>query len=129
MKSLLTLAALVLLSPQAFSAEARSILSCRYTGTLLGAPQYALMVEDADNGPARYYLALVPQNPTADIQMLSVPSPLRYGNTWIVTRDMGRSGYAHLYSNAGLTVIDINLFQPGDRGFNTSGPRTDYECK
>lgn len=129
MKTRLILACLFLFASPAYSAEARTILTCQYTGPLLGAPQYSLMVEDSDGGPNRYYLALVPQNPMADIHMMDVPAPVRYGNAWIVTRDMGRSGYAHLYSNGKTTVIDINLFQAGDRGLNTSGPQTDYECK
>jgi len=60
-----------------------------------------------------------------------------YGGTHMYVLNRGRSGYLVIYSHKSVnlendkstTLVDINLFQPGNRGLNTDGPRTDFECE
>ena len=110
---------------QAWSMETE-MLRCVRGGRILGAPVYSLV--EVDSAPLSYYLKMKPQNPTVRPSYPKIPRPVHYGNTWIATKDMGRSGYAHLYSRGGLSVLDVNLFQPRDRQMNTPRPLTDYRC-
>ena len=107
----------------------QTLLTCTRADGLLGAPTYRISTSSPDGERAKYFLKKIPQNPTAPAISVEVPRPLIYGNTWIVTLDQGRSGYAHLFSNGKTNVIDINLFQMRETGINTQGPLTTYQCQ
>lgn len=115
------------LPAQAWSLETE-MLRCVRSGRILGAPVYSLVNLDSPAVPRSYYLKMTPQNPTVRPSYVKIPRPVFYGNTWIATKDSGRSGYAHIYSRGALTVIDVNLFQPRERHMNTPGALTSYRC-
>ena len=108
------------------AAEAQAVLTCTATGGLVGAPSYRIEVEGAE---ASLYKVFV--NPTQrPIRVASTARIIRYGSVTIFVADLGKSGYALVYSNEAAgratAVIDINL--PTRRELSTQGPITTYAC-
>lgn len=107
------------------------LLRCTQKDHRPGAPAYVVSVipTHLPSIPSTFLLTKVPVNPNATQVSAEIPMPLEYGDVLVVTKNSGRSGYAHLYSNGDTTVIDINLFQMRETGINTDGPLTDYYCQ
>ncbi len=105
----------------------REITRC--TSDLLGGAAYIVRHIDPDDGTPFYRINKVaPRLEGSDLGFLDVKAQdvVRYGDALVVTVNRGRSGYAHLYSRGGTTLIDMNLFRAGD--FNTDGPNVRYQC-
>jgi hypothetical protein len=114
-------------SPAMGAEQVQDVLRC--TGTMLGAPSYAVAQVDPDDGPIYYRLVKQPNNPfygpySAD---LSYGDVIRYGDTFILTIDEGRSGYAMIYDRNDTTFLDVDLFQRPELG--TGGVTTSYTCE
>jgi hypothetical protein len=124
-----TLANLVLLAVFSAPAHAETVTEIlRCTSPLLGAPVYSIERLEPEAQPVFYRLSKIPNNPffgpyTENVVPQDV---IEYGNTTILTVDRGRSGYALVYANNDVTVIDVNLFQNPE--MNTDGPVTAYTC-
>ena len=130
MKNLILITLISLLSIPANAATEQDLLKCRHVGILLATPSYVFTVDRAEGaGREKFYLKKVFLNPTAAPLAVEMPRPLIYGNTWITTKNQGRSGNSHIYSNGNVAVIDINLFQARETGINTNGAVTDYVCQ
>lgn len=126
MKIILFLAAMVV-APLSHAAE-KELLRCTRDSHALGAPVYAITEQGSPGNPSRFFLKLIPLNPTVRPVSLEIAPPIHYADTWIATKDVGRSGYAHLYAHGNTTLVDVNLFQVRYRGLNTRGPVQDYRC-
>ncbi|MGZ3652336.1 MAG: hypothetical protein ACXVB9_17805 [Bdellovibrionota bacterium] len=118
----------VLLFPLLAKASEQELLRCTRGGTFIGSPMYTLSTVENPGVPIRYFLKMVPMNPNVRPTYLEIPRPIHYGDTWIATKDVGRSGYAHLYSRGSVTLLDVNLFLARERGMNTNGPLGNYSC-
>ena len=121
--------AIVILTCAATSRAAeRELLRCVRNPHFLGAPVYTLSVDEHPRTPSRYYLKMIPLNPMVRPVYLEISIPVHYDNTWLATKDMGRSGFALLYARGSVTLLDVNLFIPQYRAMNTQGPIRDYRC-
>ena len=107
----------------ALPSAAAEKLTCAPTGGMLGAPSYQLKYSGST-----VQLLKVPLNPTAKPTVIaSATGIIRYGDTTHFLANKGRSGYAFLYANKDVAVIDVNLF--GQQGtLNTAKPLTNYKC-
>jgi len=108
------------------AAQAQAVLVCTATGGLVGAPSYRIEIEGSEASLYR-----VPAAPAArPVRLASSDQLTRFGSTTIFHANLGKSGYALVYSNqaAGrsMAVIDINL--PTRRDLGTEGPVTTYAC-
>lgn len=127
MKALFTVIGVCAVSSMAFAAGRQTLLTCQ--SPLLEKPRYAIEVSDDDF--AATYLVKYPAGGAApaSVEISGQSQVMGYGNTYIVTENLGRSGYAHLYADVGrgVALIDINMFL--DRSLNTSGPELSYKCE
>ena len=117
-------------------ANGKTVLVCRSESQARDAVSYEVRKEDSN------YFVLKIEGEKVVSKMLFGPNDFNqmvngYGGTHLYVLNKGRSGYLVIYSHKAVsvenekatTLIDINLFQPGNRGLNTDGPRTDFECE
>lgn len=110
-------------------AKQTPIISC--TSESVGAPLILLELDTAPGAETTYIIKEIPMNgniPAKEYRLQGV-SEINYGDTFIVTANHGRSGYAHFYINAdgqkaGTSMVDINLFMQ----LNIASPNN-YDCQ
>jgi hypothetical protein len=106
------------------SFAAARTLTCTATGGMLGAPNYQLKYSGST-----VQLHKVPLNPTAHSTLIaSSTGIIQYGDATFFLANHGRSGYAFLYVNKSIAVIDVNLFGAHGSTTNTGKPLTNYKC-
>lgn len=119
-----------ILASLAFSSAASAETYSRLLTCASNAPGASLFVVESNTEGTVQYLSKYPEMPGSEATIripLSGVQVWGYGDTYIISENFGRSGYAHLYANlqSGVTVIDINMFM---NSASTSGPLTNYTC-
>ena len=125
----------LLAAPTLFATE-KTVLVCRSESGALEGVSYEVRVEESNYFVLKLQgekvLSRVSFGPNNFSQMIN-----GYGGTHLYVLNGGRSGYLVIYSHKSAndenekttTLLDINFFQPGKRGLNTGGPKTDFECE
>ena len=138
---ILVLLSLVLLGASSSQASVETdILTCSHRDLRPGAPVYVVkevLSPVPGRSTNRYIIekrSLNPGGGTFSVWMRnSRASKVQYGSTFILTFDMGRSGFAHFYKSGddpmnGTSIVEINLFDQEGQHLNTDRPLTDYVC-
>ncbi|MBK8202961.1 MAG: hypothetical protein IPK68_11775 [Bdellovibrionales bacterium] len=134
MKKALFIFAGLVLSSAAFADVEVELLNCASTAAL-GAPSYIVkQVAGAPHIPNSSFWTITekPLNPMAQSKVETVAGDGRVvhiGNrgeqAFILSADLGKSGYVHLYVDPGTkkSLIDISTMH-----ISTNGPLTEYSC-